>query len=68
MIITLTKERVEELVSPDVDVSSKVSPYYLIAVSDAWTWTKCALKVTTCYNNINDFLLDNSITLKQKDH
>lgn len=26
MIITLTKERVEELVSPYVDVSSQISP------------------------------------------
>lgn len=44
MIITLTKERVEELVSPYVDVSSQISPWYLIAVSDTWMWTKCAVR------------------------
>lgn len=63
MIITLKK--LEELVSFYVGVNSKVSPCYLIAISDAKLEQSMFLKAMTRYS-IGGFILDNSITLKQK--
>lgn len=67
MTTTFSKRDSRETSFSFVEVSNKVSPCNLIAVSDALSSHEqnVLLKVMTCYN-VNDFTLGGSITIKKK--